>query len=117
MSDQRPLPQQDIEKERRAESRRENSDRHFGAGVGDDELYMVSAPIELSIARRGRPMPAAAGDGRGRSPAATDAAPRCYRLEAGDARRNVNDTGTGNTLNLSHPRVLQMVMESLRDWG
>ena len=39
-----------------------------------------------------------------------------YRLEAGDARRNVNDTGTGNTLNLSHPRVLQMVMDLLRYW-
>ena len=25
-------------------------------------------------------------------------------------------TGTGNTLNLSHPRVLQMVMDSLRYW-
>ena len=34
-----------------------------------------------------------------------------YRLEAGEARRTVNDTGTGNTLNLSHPRVLQMVLE------
>jgi isoamylase len=39
-----------------------------------------------------------------------------YRLEASDARRTVNDTGTGNTLNLSHPRVLQMVLDSLRYW-
>lgn len=39
-----------------------------------------------------------------------------YRLEAGDQRRPVNDTGTGNTLNLSHPRVLQMVLDSLRYW-
>jgi isoamylase len=39
-----------------------------------------------------------------------------YRLEASDLRRPVNDTGTGNTLNLSHPRVLQMVMDSLRYW-
>jgi isoamylase len=39
-----------------------------------------------------------------------------YRLESGDPRRYVNDTGTGNTLNLSHPRVLQMVMDSLRYW-
>jgi len=39
-----------------------------------------------------------------------------YRLEGGDPRRYVNDTGTGNTLNLSHPRVLQMVMDSLRHW-
>jgi len=39
-----------------------------------------------------------------------------YRLEADNPRRTVNDTGTGNTLNLSHPRVLQMVMDSLRHW-
>jgi isoamylase len=39
-----------------------------------------------------------------------------YRLEANDPRRYVNDTGTGNTLNLSHSRVLQMVMDSLRYW-
>jgi glycogen operon protein len=39
-----------------------------------------------------------------------------YRLEAGDLRRTVNDTGTGNTLNLSHPRVIQMVTDSLRYW-
>jgi glycogen operon protein len=39
-----------------------------------------------------------------------------YWLEASDRRRPVNDTGTGNTLNLSHPRVLQMVMDSLRYW-
>ena len=39
-----------------------------------------------------------------------------YRLVDSDLRRTVNDTGTGNTLNLSHPRVLQMVMDSLRYW-
>ncbi len=39
-----------------------------------------------------------------------------YRLEDSDPRIPVNDTGTGNTLNLSHPRVLQMVMDSLRYW-
>ena len=39
-----------------------------------------------------------------------------YRL-AKDARHTINDTGTGNTLNLSHPRVLQMVMDSLRYWA
>ena len=39
-----------------------------------------------------------------------------YWLETSDPRRLVNDTGTGNTLNLSHPRVLQMVMDSLRYW-
>ena len=39
-----------------------------------------------------------------------------YRLIQNDLRRCVNDTGTGNTVNLSHPRVLQMVMDSLRYW-
>ena len=39
-----------------------------------------------------------------------------YRL-APDNRYYINDTGTGNTLNLSHPRVLQMVTDSLRYWA
>ncbi|MFO1159472.1 MAG: glycogen debranching protein GlgX [Reyranellaceae bacterium] len=39
-----------------------------------------------------------------------------YRLVPDNPRHCINDTGTGNTLNLSHPRVLQMVMESLRYW-
>jgi isoamylase len=39
-----------------------------------------------------------------------------YRLVPDDRRRCINDTGTGNTLNLSHPRVLQLVMDSLRYW-
>ncbi|MCR8725687.1 glycogen debranching protein GlgX [Frigidibacter sp. ROC022] len=38
-----------------------------------------------------------------------------YRLKDG-GRFYVNDTGTGNTLNLSHPMVLRMVMDSLRYW-
>jgi glycogen operon protein len=39
-----------------------------------------------------------------------------YRLPTENPRRYINDTGTGNTLNLSHPRVLQMVTDSLRYW-
>ena len=39
-----------------------------------------------------------------------------YRLMPDNARHYINDTGTGNTLNLSHPRVLQMVTDSLRYW-
>ena len=38
-----------------------------------------------------------------------------YRLLP-DKRYYVNDTGTGNTINISHPRVLQMVTDSLRYW-
>jgi len=40
-----------------------------------------------------------------------------YRLIPGEERHYINDTGCGNTLNLSHPRVLQMVMDSLRYWA
>ncbi|HVJ54281.1 MAG TPA: glycogen debranching protein GlgX [Aliidongia sp.] len=39
-----------------------------------------------------------------------------YRL-AQDCRYYIDYTGTGNTLNLDHPRVLQMVMDSLRYWA
>ena len=39
-----------------------------------------------------------------------------YRLEESDPSRHVNVTGCGNTLDLSHPRVLQLVMDSLRWW-
>lgn len=39
-----------------------------------------------------------------------------YRLNPSEKRYYINDTGCGNTLNISHPRVLQMVMDSLRYW-
>ncbi len=38
-----------------------------------------------------------------------------YRLHGG-GRHYVNDAGTGNTLNLTQPAVLRMVMDSLRYW-
>ena len=39
-----------------------------------------------------------------------------YRLLFDNPRYYINDTGTGNTLNLSHGRVIQMVLDSLRYW-
>ena len=39
-----------------------------------------------------------------------------YRLLPDQKRFYINDTGTGNTLNLSHTRVIQMVTDSLRYW-
>ena len=39
-----------------------------------------------------------------------------YRMVEGDARHYYDTTGCGNTLDLTHPRVLQMVMDSLRYW-
>ena len=39
-----------------------------------------------------------------------------YRLLPDQPRYYINETGTGNTVNVSHPRVLQMVMDSLRYW-
>ncbi len=40
-----------------------------------------------------------------------------YRLLPDQPRYYINDTGTGNTVNLSHPRVMQMVTDSLRYWA
>ncbi len=39
-----------------------------------------------------------------------------YRLISGQPRYYVNDTGCGNTFNLSNPHVLRLVMDSLRFW-
>jgi glycogen operon protein len=39
-----------------------------------------------------------------------------YRLEPDNTRYYQDFTGCGNTLNLRHPRVLQMLMDSLRHW-
>jgi isoamylase len=39
-----------------------------------------------------------------------------YRLLPDKPRYYINDTGTGNTFNLSHPHVLQLVTDSLRYW-
>jgi len=40
-----------------------------------------------------------------------------YRLVPDQPRHYINDTGTGNTLNTTHPRVIQMVTDSLRYWA
>jgi isoamylase len=39
-----------------------------------------------------------------------------YRLLPDDPRFYVDDTGCGNTINISHARVLQLVTDSLRYW-
>jgi len=39
-----------------------------------------------------------------------------YRLQADDLRYYTDYTGTGNSLNMRHPHVLQMIMDSLRYW-
>ena len=39
-----------------------------------------------------------------------------YGLIPGNKRYYINDTGTGNTINLSHARVIQLVTDSLRYW-
>ncbi len=39
-----------------------------------------------------------------------------YRLNLKDKRKYVDYTGCGNTLNMMHPRVLQLIMDSLRYW-
>jgi glycogen operon protein len=39
-----------------------------------------------------------------------------YRLVPDSPRHYMDYTGTGNTLNVPHPRVLQLIMDSLRYW-
>ncbi len=39
-----------------------------------------------------------------------------YRLVAEDPRYYLDYTGTGNSLNVRHPQVLQLIMDSLRYW-
>jgi glycogen operon protein len=39
-----------------------------------------------------------------------------YRLDPADRRHYVDYTGCGNSLNMQHPNVLQLIMDSLRYW-
>ena len=39
-----------------------------------------------------------------------------YRLQADDLRFYTDFTGTGNSLNMQHPRTIQLIMDSLRYW-
>jgi len=39
-----------------------------------------------------------------------------YRLDERDQRRYLDYTGCGNTLNVPHPQVLKLIMDSLRYW-
>ena len=39
-----------------------------------------------------------------------------YRLDPDDRRHYVDFTGTGNSLNMQHPRTIQLIMDSLRYW-
>ncbi len=39
-----------------------------------------------------------------------------YRLDPNNRRYYIDFTGCGNTLNMVHPRVLQLIMDSLRYW-
>ena len=42
--------------------------------------------------------------------------PVYYRLDPGQPRHYLDFTGCGNSLNVRHPRTLQLVMDSLRYW-
>ena len=39
-----------------------------------------------------------------------------YRLLPDEPRYYINDTGCGNTVNTSHPRTIQLILDSLRYW-
>ena len=40
-----------------------------------------------------------------------------YRLDPADPRRYLDWSGCGNTIDLSHPRVMQLAMDALRHWA
>ncbi|MCL5775441.1 glycogen debranching protein GlgX [Limibaculum sp. FT325] len=40
-----------------------------------------------------------------------------YRLQPGRERFHVDDTGCGNTLDLSHPMIARLALDSLRHWA
>ena len=42
--------------------------------------------------------------------------PAYYRLVEDDPRHYLDFTGTGNSMNMRHPHVLQLIMDSLRYW-
>ncbi|MGA1439012.1 MAG: glycogen debranching protein GlgX [Ilumatobacteraceae bacterium] len=42
--------------------------------------------------------------------------PAYYRLVDGDQRQYLDFTGCGNSMNMRHPHVLQLIMDSLRYW-
>jgi glycogen operon protein len=42
--------------------------------------------------------------------------PAYYRMMTDDRRHYLDFTGTGNSLNMRHPHVLQLIMDSLRYW-
>ncbi|MDJ0790803.1 MAG: glycogen debranching protein GlgX [Acidimicrobiia bacterium] len=42
--------------------------------------------------------------------------PSYYRLDSTHRDRYIDYTGTGNTLNVRHPQVLRLIMDSLRYW-
>jgi glycogen operon protein len=59
----------------------------------------------------------AEGDARGPTLSLRGLANRqAYRLEAGDRARYVDWAGCGNTVNLAEPRVIELVLGSLRHW-
>ena len=39
-----------------------------------------------------------------------------YRLDPENPRHHVDFTGTGNSLNIVHPRTMALIMDSLRYW-
>jgi len=42
--------------------------------------------------------------------------PAYYRINDGDEGTYLDFTGTGNSMNMRHPHVLQLIMDSLRHW-
>jgi isoamylase len=92
----------------------------FSANVSKVELCLFDASGERELERIALPEytnHTAEGNELGPTLSFKGIDNRCYyRLLSDNPRYYVNDTGTGNTLNLSHGRVIQMVLDSLRYW-
>ncbi len=90
-----------------------------GAGVRDEfralvrRLHEAGIEVLLDVVYNHTPE----GDERGPTLAwrGLDNA-SCYRLVEHSKQHYENWTGCGNTLDIRHPRMLQMVMDSLRHW-
>ncbi len=88
---------------RRASSRRWCKTLHAAGHRGDPRR-------RLQPHRRGQPPRADA------VASAASTTPSYYRLQPDNPRYYIDFTGCGNTLNMRHPRVLQLIMDSLRYW-
>ena len=75
-----------------------------------------TGPASRSSSTSSTTTPARATTSGRRCRSAASTTTRYYRLVPEDPRYYFDFTGTGNSLNMRHPRTLQLIMDSLRYW-